>query len=165
MKPKMIEYLMSLNTSTGYRVCLKKFWPNSCLFESNKRQNGWTDRAQIFLGLHVTTGNGWSNFQKFPSTKIRFLKILNIREICLIKSAKLFVCFCFTMYTKRSLKHVHNWNWRWARNGLKAYYKYKTVISVCLFCLYFRSLLMNPLIDLPTILIGKFGRTTDMFLA
>ena len=30
-----------------------------CLFVSNKRQNGWTDQAQIFVGHHVTTGKGY----------------------------------------------------------------------------------------------------------
>ena len=60
-----------------------------CLFVSNKRQNGWTVRPQFFVGPRVTPEKvcGWSNFQKFPSNKIRFLKILRIHEIFFIKSA------------------------------------------------------------------------------
>ena len=39
-------------------------------------------------------------------------------------------------------------------------------LSVCLFvCLFVRSKLRNPLIDLPQSLIGAFGRTTGMFSA
>ena len=45
---------------------------------------------------HVAPGKvcEWSNFQKFASIKIRFLKILNIHEIIFFKSAKFFL-FCF----------------------------------------------------------------------
>ena len=41
-------------------------WVSVCLFVSNKRKNGWTDRIQNWCGLHVTPGKvyGWSNFQK-----------------------------------------------------------------------------------------------------
>ena len=37
----------------------------------------------FFVGHHVTPGKvyGWSNYQKFASIKIRFLKILKINEI------------------------------------------------------------------------------------
>ena len=49
----------------------------------------------------VTPGkdDGWSNLQKFASNKIRFLKI-------------------------QEREHVHNWNRRWARSALKAFFIY-----------------------------------------
>ena len=48
---------------------------------------------KFFVGYHVTPGKvyGWSNFQKFASIKIRFLKILKIHEFFFWKSAKFFV--------------------------------------------------------------------------
>ena len=44
-----------------------------CLFVSNKRQNGWTDRAQIFCGTSRDPREGyeWSKFQILVSIKIR----------------------------------------------------------------------------------------------
>ena len=61
-----------------YILCL-----SVCLFVSNKSQNGWTDRAQIFVGPYVTPRKVyvWLNFQKFAHNKIRFLIILKIHEI------------------------------------------------------------------------------------
>ena len=53
-------------------VCLS--W---CLSVSNKRKSDKTDRAQFFVGPHMT-----------PRNKIR----------------EIFVCFCFTMYTKKKEK-------------------------------------------------------------
>ena len=45
------------------------------------------------MGPGVTPGKVyvWSNFQKFASNKIRFLKILKINELFFIKSAKFFL--------------------------------------------------------------------------
>ena len=61
-----------------------------CLFVSNKRQNGWTDRVHFFL----PQGRFMDDriFKKFASNKIRILKILKIHE---------FFCYCFTVYTMR----------------------------------------------------------------
>ena len=70
-----------------------------CLFVSNKRQNGWTDRAQIFCGTSRDSREGlWIIKISYiclhqNSIVIKFLKILKIRELFL---------FCFTMYTKRT---------------------------------------------------------------
>jgi len=43
-------------------------------FESNERQNSWTNRAQIFVEHHMTPGKvyEWAKFQKIASNKIRF---------------------------------------------------------------------------------------------
>ena len=66
----------------GLSVCLFV-----CLFVSNKRQNGWTDRAQIFCGTSRDPREGlWkikiSNICLHQnSIVIKFLKILKIREI------------------------------------------------------------------------------------
>ena len=79
-----------------YFACLSVYLP-----VSNKRQNDWTDRGQIFLRLHMTPGKSyeWSKFQKFAFNKVRFLKIFKIHQICFYKIRKIFVCF--TMYTQR----------------------------------------------------------------
>ena len=56
-----------------------------CLFVSNKRQNGWTDRAS----RDPRKGLWMIEFSKICLLhKIRFVKILKIRKICLIKSVK-----------------------------------------------------------------------------
>ena len=44
-----------------------------CLFVSNKRQNGWTDWAQFFLGPWI--------FKNLPLTKFDFGKILKIHDL------------------------------------------------------------------------------------
>ena len=106
-----------------------KFSLSVCLFVSNKI-NVKTAKPigpKFFVGSRVTPGKvyGWSNFQKFASIKIRFLKILKIHEIFLIKSSK---CFVFVLLTRRTLMlfvnkenpHVYKWNKRWARSALKA---------------------------------------------
>jgi len=88
-----------------------------CLLVSNKRQNGWTDQAQLFYGtFRMTPGKvyGWSNFQKFATNKIQFLKIL--KSTIFIKN----VNFVFVLQCIQK-EHVHNWNRRWALSALKAY--------------------------------------------
>ena len=81
----------------GLSVCLFV-----CLFVSNKRQNGWTDRAQFFVGPSVTSKKvyGWSNFQNLPLTKFDFWKFGKFPKFCFYKIREVFVCFWFTMYTK-----------------------------------------------------------------
>ena len=70
-----------------------------CLFVSNKRQNGWTDRAQIFCGTSRDPREGlWkikiSNICLHQnSIVIKFLKILKIREICCKNPRIIFVLF------------------------------------------------------------------------
>ena len=95
-----------------------------CLFVSNKRLNGLTDRAQIFFGTPCDPREGlWIiKFQKFSSIKIRFLKILKIHKKFL-KIREIF-CFCYLL-TRRtpvyfiSNKKFYKWNKRWARSALK----------------------------------------------
>ena len=84
--------------------------PSVCLFVSNKRQNGWTDRAQFFCGTSRDHREvyEWSKFQIFVSIKIR--SSLNFWKFW--KSTKFFVkicelfLFCFTMYTKRTCSQL-----------------------------------------------------------
>ena len=70
-----------------------------CLFVSNKRQNGWTDRAQIFCGTSRDSREGlWiikiSNICLHQnSIVIKFLKILKIREIFCENPRIIFVLF------------------------------------------------------------------------
>ena len=70
-----------------------------CLFVSNKRQNGWTDRAQIFCGTSRDYREGlWmikiSNICIHQnSIFIKFLKILKIREIFCKNPRIIFVLF------------------------------------------------------------------------
>ena len=70
-----------------------------CLFVSNKRQNGWTDRAQIFCGTSRDPREGlWmikiSNICLHQnSIFIKFLKILKIHEIFCENPRIIFVLF------------------------------------------------------------------------
>ena len=70
-----------------------------CLFVSNKRQNGWTDRAQIFCGTSRDTREGlWkikiSNICLHQnSIVINFFKILKIREIFCENPRIIFILF------------------------------------------------------------------------
>ena len=88
----------------GLSVCLFV-----CLFVSNKRQNGWTDRAQFFCGTSRDHREGlWmikiSNICLHQnSIFIKFLKILKIHDF-LWKSANY---FCFVLRCTQR-EHVHN---------------------------------------------------------
>ena len=70
-----------------------------CLFVSNKRQNGWTDRAQIFCGTSRDPREGlWmikvSNICLHQnSIFIKFLKILKIHEFFCENPRIIFVVF------------------------------------------------------------------------
>ena len=75
-------------------VCL-----SVCLFVSNKRQNGWTDRTQIFCGTSRDSREGlWiikiSNLCLHQnSIVIKFFKILKIREIFCENPRIIFILF------------------------------------------------------------------------
>ena len=70
-----------------------------CLFVSNKRQNGWTDRAQIFCGTSRDSREGlwiikFSNICLHQnSIVIKFFKILKIREIFCENPRIIFILF------------------------------------------------------------------------
>ena len=55
---------------------------------------------KFFVGHHVIPGKvyGWSNFQKFASIKIRFLKILKIHEF-FFENPRNFFCYLLTRRT------------------------------------------------------------------
>ena len=82
----------------GY-ISIYKFGLSVCLFVSNKRQNGWTDRAQIFCGTSRDPREGlWiikiSNICLHQnSIVIKFFKILKIREIFCENPRIIFVLF------------------------------------------------------------------------
>ena len=94
-----------------------------CLFVSNKRQNGWTDRAQIFGVTSQDPREGlWmikfskiclyqnSIFENFENPRNFFSKI---REI---------FCFCYLLTRRTPVYFISNtnfykWNKRWARSA------------------------------------------------
>ena len=82
-----------------YKFGLSVFLSVFCLFVSNKRQNGWTDRAQIFCGTSRDSREGlWiikiSNICLHQnSIVIKFFKILKIREIFCENPRIIFVFF------------------------------------------------------------------------
>ena len=120
-----------LQYSKDIKVCIMNLYINlACLFVcpclSNKRQNGWTNRAQFFCGISRYPREGlWtikfskiclyqnSIFENFENPRNFFSKIRKI------------FCFCF-LVTRRtpvyfiSNKKFYKWNKRWARRALKA---------------------------------------------
>ena len=70
-----------------------------CLFVSNKRQIGWTDRAQIFCGTSKDPREGLWMIEILNiclhqnSISIKFFKILKIREIFCENPLIIFVLF------------------------------------------------------------------------
>ena len=86
-----------------------KFSLSVCLFVSNKSRKGWTDRAHIFCVISRDQEKvyGWSNFWKFASIKIRFLKFLKIHEIFFYKIREIF-CFCFIKKEKVTIPAFTN---------------------------------------------------------
>jgi len=112
---KMCHKILKIHQSIykfGLSVCL-----SGCLFVSNKRQNGWTDQAQILCGTSRVPREGlWmikiSNIWLHQnSIFIKFLKILKIHDF-FVKIRELFFCFvlrclfCFTMYIKRTCSQL-----------------------------------------------------------
>ena len=78
----------------GLSVCLFV-----CLFVANKRQNGWTDRAQIFYGTSRDPREGLWMIEILNiclhqnSIFIKFLKILKIHKIFCENPRIIFVLF------------------------------------------------------------------------
>ena len=97
-KYNYILYFSLIKVQSIYKFCL-----SVCLFLSNKRQNGRTDRAQIFCGTSRDSREGlWiikiSNICLHQnSIVIKFLKILKIHEIFLWKSAN-YLCFFYDVH-------------------------------------------------------------------
>ena len=81
-----------------------------CLFVSNKRQNGWTDRAQIFCGTSRDSREGLWMIEILNiclnqnSIVIKFLKILKIHEVFCENPRIIFVLF----YDVHKENIVHN---------------------------------------------------------
>ena len=82
----------------GLSVCLF-VWVSVCLFVSNKRQNVWTDRAQIFCGTSRDPREGLGMIKisniclHQNSISIKFFKILKIHEIFCENPRIIFVLF------------------------------------------------------------------------
>ena len=86
--------------SIYYFACL-----SVCPLVLNKRQNGWTDRDNIFCGTSCSPRAGLCmiEFSKFASIKVLFLKILKTHEIYL-GNRRNFVCYWFYNVHKRTIK-------------------------------------------------------------
>ena len=97
------------------RLSIYKFSLSVCLFVcpcvSNKRQNGWTDRAQILCGSSRDPMEGLWVIKILKlcfhqnSILIKFLKILKVHEI-FWENPQTFCLFCFTMYIKRTCSQL-----------------------------------------------------------
>ena len=69
-----------------------------CLFGTDKRQNGLSDQAQIFVGLHMTPGKvyGCLGLQKSVSKNVWFyLKFKFPRKLILLNSQILLLFLLF----------------------------------------------------------------------
>ena len=94
-----------------------KFGLSVCLFVSNKRQNGWTDQAQIFSGISRDPREGlW--MIKFSKICLHqnsiFENFENLRFF--FENPRIF----FLLFVNKENPHVYKWNKRWARRALKA---------------------------------------------
>ena len=69
----------------------------ACLFYPINVKTAEPIVPNLFAGPRVTSGfgDGWSNFQKFPSKKTQFLKILKIHEFFFVNPR--FFCFAFVL--------------------------------------------------------------------
>ena len=100
-----------------------------CLYPINIKTAGLTDRAQFFVGPHMTPGNvyGCSKLKNLCTKVFDFCKRLKNNEKYILKSANFFCC-CFILYKENMLTDkatIKSWNRRWARNAHLAMYKYK----------------------------------------
>ena len=115
-------------------VCLS-VWVFVCLFASNKRQNGWTDQAQIFCVISRDPREGlWmikfsktclhqnSIFENFENPRILFCKIREIFRFWFIyKENPHVICQQGEPpYILFRRKNVYKWNKRWVRSALTA---------------------------------------------
>ena len=101
--PRSKASIVYIGIFTHIYISIYKFglsvWVSVCLFVSNKRQNSWTDRAQIFCGTSRDHREGlWmikiSNICLHQnSIFIKFLKILKIHEIFCVNPRIIFVLF------------------------------------------------------------------------
>ena len=87
------------------------------LFVSNKRQNSWTDRAQIFVGPHWPQGRfmNHQNFKNLCFKVVIFVKFLKcakkyyeIRKLFLV-CFRFFVLFKSRIYRSCSIKKCIYW--------------------------------------------------------
>ena len=91
---KQRNWVFVTNSNCLVPICL-----SVCLFVSNKRQNGWTDPAQIICGTSRDPREGlWmikiSNICLHQNSNfVKFLKILKIHEIFCENPRIIFVLF------------------------------------------------------------------------
>ena len=93
-----------------------------CLFVANKRQNSWTDLAQIFCGTSRGPMKRLMDdriFKNLPLTNSIFENFENRRNFFFSQN---FFFFFVLQCTQKEL--VHNWNRRWPRKAPKTQYSY-----------------------------------------
>ena len=80
-----------------------------CLFVSNKRQNGWTDEAQILCGTHVAPGKvyGQSDF-KYVILKYFYPKLFNQSSYSKVFWISLYVSFGIIFLKLNNTKYNEN---------------------------------------------------------
>ena len=118
-------YFQELNKS---KKSINKFGLSGCLFVclfvSNKRQNGWTARANIFCGISRDPREGlWMiKFSKICLHQNLILENFKNPQKMFSKICEIF-CFWYLL-TRRTpmyfISNVYKWNKRWARSALKA---------------------------------------------
>ena len=117
------EILQTVNCWLSYNLyinlaCLGVCFLFVCLYPINVKTAELIG-LNFFVGSRVTPGKvyRWSNFQKFASIKIRFLKNLKIHKI-LFENPRNFLFLLFVNKENPCVFYFYKWNKRWARSAL-----------------------------------------------
>ena len=94
-----------------------------CLFVSNKRQNGWTDRVPNFVWALTRPQRRVLNDEIFKILCRKFFIFVKIWK-CAEKYYEISKHFFYFYTVQRDKATVKSWNRRWPRSALKAYYKH-----------------------------------------
>ena len=100
-------------------------WVDVCLSVRLHQINGWTDRAQIVCRTIRKCDPG----KDYDLTKFDYKNFENQQNIFY----KIREIFCLFLFYNESRGNVHNWNNRWTRSTLKAWYKIKKRVSFSIF--------------------------------
>ena len=102
-------------------------WVDVCLSVRLHQINGWSDRAQIVCRTIRKCDPG----KDYDLTKFDYKNFENQQNIFY----KIREIFCLFLFYNESRGNVHNWNNRWTRSTLKAWYKIKKRVSFSIFLL------------------------------
>ena len=86
----------------NHHIFIYKFRLSVCLFVSNKRQNGWTDRAQILCETSRDPREGLCMIKIFKKCVLKVFIFVKCRKCAkkYYEIRKLF-CFCFMLYKEK----------------------------------------------------------------